>query len=362
MAIRSIALLALWASAGLAQPEAGVLFRQSFQTDTAGWAVMGTDASVRVTTDSGREKGRSALAYNYELGAKKNSGLVLPVPKDFAQMRRIRFTVKSDHDAAVAVLLSEKKPGGNYSAWFWAPADIWQTIELTPADFTVSDDPKDPVDPDGKLDVDAVEGIGIFDMAQFFAALSSSPNLPIAVNIPAGAHTLLIDSFEVLSSAGETKPLLLTSMDRNFLDWVTPGGMDLKLAGASNPLHMPAMQASYRQAEDQLQLLVRRVSGAQLAHAKRLAFDIASEHDVTLVVSLEMRKQGGGAGPRFTLPIFPPGGKEVFHVDVALSDFKGDGTFDPAQWRTMTIIDVTVAGGGAPTPNTLWIGNLQALE
>jgi hypothetical protein len=231
-----------------------------------------------------------------------------------------------------------------------------------PADFTATDDPKDPVDPDGKLDLDSVEGIGIFDLAQFFAALPKNPNLPIETNFPTGQHTLLMDGFEVLTTPGEAKPFRLTSMDRNFLDWVTLGGMDLKLASAFNPLNVPAMQAAYRQNEDQLQLLLHRVSGKQMAGAKGLQFDVASEHDVTLVISLEMTKQGGGAGPRFTMPIYPPGGKEVFHVDLKFSDFKGEGAFDPARWRTMTILDVTVAGGGAPTANTLWIGNLQAVE
>lgn len=80
------------------------------------------------------------------------------------------------------------------------------------------------------------------------------------------------------------------------------------------------------------------------------------------MVSIEMKKPGGGQGPRFTLPIFPPGGKELFHVDLKLADFEGQGQFDPAQWRSLAIVDVSTASGGQPGANRLWIGNVRAVE
>jgi len=122
------------------------------------------------------------------------------------------------------------------------------------------------------------------------------------------------------------------------------------------------MRASYQQMEGQLGWLVRRIANPALAKAKRLSFDVASEREATLIVALEMRKEGGGEGPRFTLPIYPPGGKELFHVDVALSDFTGpSGAFDPALWRSIAIIDATAAAGGAAEEkNTIWIGKMDA--
>ncbi len=81
------------------------------------------------------------------------------------------------------------------------------------------------------------------------------------------------------------------------------------------------------------------------------------------MVALEMSKPGGGQGPRYTMPIYPPGGREVFHVDLKLDSFDGpEGHFDPARWRTIAILDITASGGGAEGPNTLWIGNLQAVN
>jgi hypothetical protein len=248
-------------------------------------------------------------------------------------------------------LIREKKPGGNYMAWFWAPANEWQKVELGPGDFSLADGPNDPPDADGRLDLSEAESIGILDLAQFFGTLKAEARLPVKIAESFGPHKLLLKSFDIASEAsGGSTPAL----DRGFLDWVTPGAMDLKLSDADSPLKERSVEASYQHHDGELDLLVHR-EAAISGKPTRLAFDIASEREVTLVVSLEMRKPGGGVGPRYTLPIFPPGGREVFHVDLSLADFKGPDRFDPAQWRTTTIVDVTEGDG----PNTLWIGNLR---
>jgi hypothetical protein len=362
-------MLSLAAAAGFAQTATDVVLHQQFQGDADGWTVSGTDAEVRAEAPAANQPGSAGkLIFSYELSPGKHSGAVLPAPQGFARAQRIRFRIKSDRATAMGLLLSEKKPGGgNYAAWFWLPADEWQQVELTPADFTATDGPGDPVDQDGKLDMDAVEGIGLFDLTQFFAALPAAADIPVVVNQASGKRTVAMEDFEVLSSpapapAGAGSGAALESFDRDFLDWVTLGGMDLKLSAAGNPLGERAMEAAYRQVDGQLEVLMRRVSGAGAANSKRLEFDIASERETTLVVSIEMKKPGGGQGPRFTLPIYPPGGKEVFHVDLKLADFEGHGQFDPAQWRSLAIADVTTAGGGQAGANRLWIGNVRAVE
>jgi hypothetical protein len=335
----------------------GLLFLAFVPQDTTGWTPLGEGTGVSGSA--------AALVLNYDVAPKKFTGAVMKPPADFAHMRSIRFSVKSDHDTALGVLLSEKKPGGNYAAWFWAPANVQQQVELTAADFSVTDGPGDPVDPDGKLDLDQVEGIGIFDMATFFLSMPANPDMPIAVTPSAGHHSLTVEGFGVTTGAGPSVRTtgLLDGFDRGFLDWVALGGMKLQLSAAGNPLGTRAMQASYSQQEGRMSLLVRRVGDPALAGAKRLSFDIASEHDVTLMVALEMKKPGGkgGEGPRFSLPIYPPGGKEVFHVDLNLADFKGpDGAFDPGQWRSIAILDATAAEGGGEQENTIWIGKIEA--
>src|SRR5271166_1817322 len=261
--------------------------------DAAGWIAMGQGGSVRSVN--------GALTITYELCSKHFAAAVLPVDGKLAGMQRVKFRVKPDHDTAVGVLLSEKKPGGgNYTAWFWALANGWQQVELTPADFALSDGPNDPADPDGKLDLDQVEGIAIFDFAHFLGSLPENSAFPVAIDRPTGAHTLLLQNFEVLTGASPPRRANdIDAFDRGFLEWITLGGMDLKLSPAANPLGMSALQATYEETQGEFAVLLRRLSNLNLSGAKRLAFDIASERDVTLVISLELKK-----GARYDLTIF----------------------------------------------------------
>jgi hypothetical protein len=140
----------------VAQPDPNLLVRHTFEKDAEGWVVMGPGGAVHAAAGS--------LVFSYELRPKQFSMAVLPAPPETARMQRLRLRVKADRDMPVAVLLSERKPGGgNYTAIFWAPANTWQAVELAPGDFILSDGPNDPRDSNGKLDLDSVEGIGIAD-------------------------------------------------------------------------------------------------------------------------------------------------------------------------------------------------------
>ena len=345
--MRPLVLLLASTCFAFSQTEPGVLLHQTFESSTGRWMPVGEGATVRSAGD--------VLAFDYTLAPKRLAILALPAPASLPNAGRLRFSIKTDHSTAMAMLLMEKKPGGgNYMAWFWAPANQWQAVEFTPADFTVTDAPQDPVDTDGKLDLDAVETIGILDLAQFFGSLKATATVPVKIADNAGPHTFLLDHFDLLEA-----PSRIPALERGFLDWVSPGGMDLKLNQAGNPLGARALEASYEHHQGELEVLVRREGGARASGAKptRLVFDIASEHEVTLMLSLEMNKPGGGQGPRYLLPIFPPGGREVFHVDVKFADLQGPGKFDPDHWRTTAILDITDADGS----NTVWIGNVRTV-
>ncbi len=326
---------------------AGVLSAIAQQASTGGWTALGPGAALRATSEG--------IAITYELRPKQISAAFQPASSSLARMQRMRFRVRTDYGTALAVALNEKMPGGGrYLAWFWSPANTWQSVELTPADFAAADGPQDPVDADGRLDLDAVESIAILDLAQFFGAAPENPDFPVVINRASGTHTFVLDDFQLLASAGPRAGAgRIDAFDRGFLQWVTLGGMDLKLSAQDNPLGMPALEATYQQTEGQFQLLMRRLANLDLSKATRLAFDIASEREATLVVALEL-KQGG----RYNLTIYPPGSKELFHVDLKLADFEGAGKLDPAQLKSLAITDVTASTGGAPGRNTIWIGKV----
>jgi len=348
--MRLLTTVLLGALAATAQQSSDVLLRQTFETDTAGWVAMGVGAAVQATNH--------ALSLTYEPRPKQIAAAVLPASPAFDRFQRLRFRARTDYDTAVGVILSEKEPGGRYMASFWSPANTWQEIELTPADFIVNDGPGDPVDADGKLDTDSLQGIGIFDLGEFFGALPDNPEFPVVINRPSGMHSILLEDFRVLSSPRQRPSAgVIDVFDRDFLRWLTLGGMDLRLSDSGNPLRMRALQARYQQVEGQFEVLLRPLSNIDLSKATRLAFDIASEHESTLVVSLELKQ-----GARYNLTIYPPGGRELFHVNLKLADFEGPGTLDPAKLKSLGITDITAASGGAPATNTIWIGKVETLS
>jgi len=368
-------LLAAGVFNALAQSDPGVLLRQTFESETGGWQALGPEATVsvaRVPSDTGRQHNRTnALAIRYQILPKQVSGAYLPALPAFAHMQSLRFWARSDYDTAIGVVLAEKTPGGGrYTAWAWSPANTWQEIDLAPGDFIANDGPQDPVDADGKLDLDALQNLALIDLGQFFAAAPQEGPVPVAIDRPSGAHTLLIDDFELLSkplpAAPKGQPAgAIDRFDRGFLQWITLGGMKLRRA-AESPLGGPALEASYEQTEGTLQVLVRRIgaaaSGPGMSHARRITFDLASLHEAVLVVSLEMKNPGAPNGPRFHMTVYPPGNREVFHVDLKLADFDGPGNLDPAKIKTLALTDITAGAGGVGQANTIWIGNLAMPE
>src|SRR5580658_10563226 len=195
-----IVLFAVLVASAQQTPE--VLVHQDFETDPTVWSAVGLGSSVSITHLPGQaHSGNSALAFSYQLKRGQIAAAVTPASPKLAKMQRLRFWVKTDHDTPGAVLLSETKPGGgNYTAWFWAPANTWQQIEMSPADFVLSDGPQDPKDADGKLDLDQLQGVGILDLGLFF------PAVPSAAPANAGAHTMFIDDFEALGGPASAAP------------------------------------------------------------------------------------------------------------------------------------------------------------
>jgi hypothetical protein len=307
----------------------------------AGWMAMGKGGSVQAK-DAG-------MVFAYDLQPKQMAVAVCPAPPEMARMQRLRFRVKASADLPLAVLLSEKKPGGgNYNALLWVPANTWQQVELTPADFTVGDGPNDPVDADGQLDLDQVEGLGVLDLAQMFLSQPDNPDAPFAIDRATGARTIEIAGLEVIAGDNVAPARSIDGFDRGFLEWITTGGMKLQLAPKTNPLGAAAMQMVTSAEGGRIGLAMRRVSNLNLAKAQRLVFDVASENETTLVISLETK-----SGKRFNQTVYPPAKRELFHVRVKLADFEGEGAFDPAQWKSIAIAE---ASG---QPNSVWIARMS---
>jgi hypothetical protein len=340
---------------------ASPLLRQTFDDGTPGWIAGGKGGSLRVAREAADVKnGTGALAFDYTIGAGMAIAALPLRGVDTAHLDAIRFWVKTDMPTALAVVLSEKKPGGNYTAICWSTGNTWQQVELKPSDFSLSDGPNDPADPDGKLDVDALENIGLLDMNSFFGA-RVDPNSPFVVEPHAGKHTLFVDDFELWtgSAYAAKDPLVVDDFSSPQLQWLTRGGAELRAENGG-------MRAIYQMPEEQSIFLLRNLSHVDLRGKEWLAFDVSSEQPVELIMTFEMRVPGRPQGARYNASIEVEGGGKVNHREVLLSVFgDGQGELPPIQWdklKNFSIVDVTAQTQHGTGKNSLWIGNIRAVD
>lgn len=354
----------------------GPLLDRTFEAEGS-WMSFGTGGQVRLTPDAAREKsGKPALAFDYKIEPKQFAAAVLPVTGGaLAEMKLLKFWIKTDSATAIAVILSEKKPeGGNYNAIFWSPKDTWHQVELTPDDFAPSDGPNDPRDPDGKLDLDQVEGVGIIDLGQFLSTLAEKPDFPIMVDPRSGSHTFYVDDFVALAEAPSAPPspdaqaVTIDDFHRPSLSWLTLGGAELSLSTGGSPVAGRALEAQYFQSEGRFVLITHAVGRLDLRNAVRLDFDIASVKDARLILSLEKRRAGASQGPRYTTTLDVPGNSKPVHQSISFADLTldengpadPDGKLNPDQIKSISLTDITGAFSHEQQQNTIWIAQMRA--
>jgi hypothetical protein len=220
---RGIALgIALWIGIAVIGPHAygqdkgpTTVLTDTFEADSGGWMALGPHARVEQATEAADVKsGKGSLRFRYSIGERPGEKaptpqgglpadvLLRPTPdSQLAKMQALGFWARSDIAAPFIVTLSEKG-GGRYVTIVWLPAGQWQHATLRPSDFWLADDKTDPPDPDGKLDLDQVENIGLVNIWSFFALSAGDTPESIAVFAPLlGPHTLLLDDFTIYAAA-----------------------------------------------------------------------------------------------------------------------------------------------------------------
>ena len=340
--------------------DGSTLLRQTFETGDPGWLTVGKSATVRITHDSADVKnGSGALAFDYTVGEGVAIAALPLKDVDTARIDRVRFWMKTDVPTPLAVVLNEKKPGGNYSAVCWSVGNTWQLVELSPSDFHLNQGPNDPVDPDGKLDLDAVENLALLDLSTI-VGVKTDPNAPFVSESHAGKHAFFVDDFELWTGSATVarSKSALDDFSTPQLQWLTLGGSELK------PEHA-GMRATYGQMGDQVVVLLRHLGKVDLREDTKLAFDVASDQPAALVMTFECNAPGKAQGPRYNAQVDIEGGGKVNHREVVLSAFEAgpetDGPVKLDQLKSFSIIDITGQGSGATRKNSLWIGNIRGV-
>jgi hypothetical protein len=343
---------------------------QSFEKSDEGWIAYGHDAQVELTRDSLLVKsGSRALAIHYKYNPGQYGSAVLPLESgQFERSPGIAFWIRTDMSTPVIVVLSEKQPGGGYySSWFWCPKDLWQHVALAPSDFILNTGPTDPKDPDGRLDPERVNGIGISDLGQAFQTLPVDPAYPLVVDRGAGAHTIAIDDFilgrQPVAGAGH----LIGGVGRGFLTWITTGGAKLEIDAGANPLGTPALRAIYAQTAGKYVAIAHTLANEDLGAASRFSFRMASANRARFLVYLEEKLPGSVLGPRYSSMFEVGGGSRATDESLALSSFAfdstgpadRDGKLDSKELKSISFVDISAADGTASGTNTVWVGALR---
>ncbi|HZO91009.1 MAG TPA: hypothetical protein VFB38_21975 [Chthonomonadaceae bacterium] len=358
------------------------LFRDTFDSETGGWMALGPSGKASVTTDAAHVKeGKGALEFTYTVGkaGEANAGgppvdiLLRPTPDGaLAKMRSLRFWARADADTPLVVTLSEKE-GGHYNTIVWLPKDTWQQVLLSPEDFWLGDGKDDPKDPDGKLDLDKVENVGLVNVWAFLA-LGASDNPQIApIFAPhLGAHSLWLDDFtasptprpEEAAPAGDKEGVRIDDLGRTpLLGWLPIGEIQMKLDKSDTPIKGTALRLEYPQEPGKFAALMHDLHRYNLSKASTLTLEVASQQQAKLIVQLEEK---GGA--KYNAQVDVPAGAAPTRKSVAFTDFTladdspkdSNDHLDLDQIKSLVIVDITSLLGGASQQNTLWIGPVHA--
>jgi len=374
--------------AGATTPKAGtaddsILLLDTFEKDTDNWIGQGPHVHLGITNEAGKFKnGLSALAFNYRFDAvATNPGelpidaIARPIPNgQLAKMRTLSFWTRSDVNAPLLVALTEKE-GGRYVATVWLPKNQWVHVVLTPEDFGLTDGKDDPKDPDGKLDMDQVESISMFNLWEFVAVAAKQNPASVAFFPPqTGEHTLWLDDITASTAAPTfdapepTAPdkngIWVDSLRRNLLTWIPLGNTEI-LVDKAAPTKSRAIKMDYTQEAGKISALIHDLHNVNLTSYDRLEFDVAATKAAKVLVTLEKRN-----GAKYNTLIDVAGGSVSSRKALYFSQFKlaDDSPNDPDnkltldQLKNITILDISAFINPQKQDETLWIGPIRATK
>jgi len=369
MVCGGLGLAMLSATSASAQPVAGGTRNMTFEDEQPGFIAFGDGAKVGINRDAAFVKnGNAALRFDYTIARNGFQAMLMPVVGGLADMKSLKFWIRTDHTTPMAVALQEGEAGARYVAVFTSPKDKWQQVELAPENFQFMDDENSPKDANNKLDLDQVMFLAVGDFGQFLAMMAQGP-LAGVVNVQMGAHALHIDDFTI-----GTQPLTMPAMEAGEvaidpfahpqLAWFSIGDARLeRVEKAAGDKPMPGMQIDYRQVPNKFVAVMGRISKGKLRGMGSLKMQVSSERAVTLAVQLE--EAGGG---KYFATVDVKAGAEPQSVELGFDNFQAspdskdqNKQLNPEQVQQILFVDTAVFLGQADNKtNVLWIGNLRA--
>jgi hypothetical protein len=331
-----------------------------------------TDSKLAITHEAGSVKsGKGALSYTYEITPKTVRVLALPRAMDLTGMKSLRLWVKCSQATAVVVGLAETG-GASYQAVAHCPAGKWQEISLNLSELVVDDPAKDS---NGKLDLDQVSSLTIFDIGGFLALFL--PDMK-------GTRTMMLDdvsfsSKPVALTTGATQvtrivPIhLVDNFESPVIRWL-PISVDFaeapkfSLFEAAVAIDKDAPEGGGKQSLKfthprkgrKIHGILRNLEKVDLSKAVSIDLSLKASHDGTYFVAIEEK---GGARYNKKVDLLLGDWKTY---SWKLSDFTlaedsrdDNGKLDADQIKQITIADVTALSGGSEADEVhLWVDNV----
>lgn len=327
------------------------------------------DSKIAITREAASVKsGKGALSWSYEITPKTVRVLALQRPIDLTGMKSLRLWVKCSKATSVIVGLGDPS-GASYQANAHCPAGAWQEIAVNLDELTVDEPAKDP---NGKLDLDQVNSITVFDIGGFIAMFL--PDMK-------GARTMMLDDIGFSSKpvatttgAGQVTRVvpihLVDNFESSVIRWI-PISLDLsegpKFALFDAPVAVDkdvptgggkqSLKFSYPRKGKKVHGVMRNLEKVDLGKATTLDLALKCSHDGTFFVAIEEKD-----GSRYNMK-----------VDLLLGDWKSfswplsgftladdsqdeNGKLDPDQIKQITVVDATqLLGSNEADQVHLWI-------
>lgn len=332
------------------------------------------DSKIAITKEAAAVKaGKGSLSWSYEITPKIIRVLALQRPLDLSGMKSLRFWVKCSHDTSIIVSLAEAS-GASYQANAHCPAGKWQEVAVNLDELTPDEPAKDP---NGKLDLDQVGSISLFDVAGFLALFL--PDLK-------GARTIALDDvgFSSKPLAATTGPAQVTKVvpihmvdnfESSVIRWI-PISLEFsetpKFALFDAPVaidkEVPAdggkqsLKFSYPRKGKKFHGIMRSLDKVDLGKALRLDLSVKCSHDGAFYVTVE-EKDGSRYNRKIDLLL---GDWKTFSWalgEFTLADDSQDdnGKLDADQIKQISIGDVsTILGDGNEAEQVhLWLDQVH---
>ena len=337
-----------------------------FEQDVEGWALYqidggnfgeDPDSKLAVTREPARVKsGKGSLSYAHDVVPGTLRLLAYTRELDLKGMKSLRFSVRSSAATSIVVSLAERS-GASWQCAVSVRADTWETLSVNLDEFTVDEPGKDD---NGKLDLDAVTGLHVFDIAGFLATLVPELKGVRTLNLDDVAFTresapfttgatppaYVIDTFE--SAAVRWAPLSVQFGD----------SIKLRLHDAPLTIDSGAPEGGGKQSlkftaprpAGKVHGVLRSIEKIDVSKAKALEMWVRTSADGTYLVNLEEKD-----GSRYDHVVTLAASDGWKKLTLAWSDFKladdsrdENDKLDAGELKQILVADATSLLGGAP--------------